>query len=506
MARALQQLLNNSSPTFSSSLQALERSTGHAGVDVRLIADVLEKSHAVMRRLGLDTSDTTARELYMALNSYIAREPDVSMFFDADYLLWGASDGIVSLNLIDIVENFHHHLPYEQRSVTHAQRALRGELLARYHEHPATSEQTTHEHATIAGIAVSDDKHHITVKDFSSKEVHVDVSDGPYILAAGDIFSDAFIKLNEDVARVDTDQDGSKRISLPLGTKPPYDKVDIVKAVGPAPNAAVAFARLGLAAGLDSFVGDDATGQEAIEHLRSEGVSTEDMLVEEGLKTSYYFVLRYGAERTILVKNEQFDYVWEAPKRTPDWIYLALMSDASWQYHTDLLQYLENNPDIKLAFQPGTFHFEWGVEKLKGIYARSYIIVMNREEAVEVTGASYDDLPALMDALHALGPHIVVITDGPHGSYASYDFKRVRIDNYPDPAPPLDRTGAGDAFASTIVAALAQGESMDTALSWAPINSMNVVQHLGAQKGLLHKQEILEYLAKAPEDYGVKSL
>jgi hypothetical protein len=45
---------------------------------------------------------------------------------------------------------------------------------------------------------------------------------------------------------------------------------------------------------------------------------------------------------------------------------------------------------------------------------------------------------------------------------------------------------------------------MDTALTWAPINSMNVVQHLGAQAGLLSKDKIQEFLAAAPNDYGVK--
>lgn len=128
---------------------------------------------------------------------------------------------------------------------------------------------------------------------------------------------------------------------------------------------------------------------------------------------------------------------------------------------------------------------------------------MNREEAVDVTGKSYDSLRDLANGLHDLGPQIVVITDGPNGSYASYDWKFVTIPNYPDPGPPVDRTGAGDAFASTIVAALALGESMDTALTWAPINSMNVVQEVGAQTGLLSVDKIKEHLKKAPEDYRV---
>lgn len=325
----------------------------------------------------------------------------------------------------------------------------------------------------------------------------------PYILSIGDIFSDAFIALDEDVVRVEVDEKGEKRMSLPLGSKPPYKDVEIVKGVGPAPNAAVAVARLGVKSGLMAYLGNDQVGQEAIEYLHTEKILTDTMSVQDGLKTSYYFVLRVGAERTILVKNEKFNYQWVEPTEEPDWIYLALLSEDSWQLHEDLLAYLEAHPNVKLAFQPGTFHFKWGIEKLAGIYRRSHIIVVNREEAVDITGRSYDSIHDLAYGLHDLGPEKVVITDGPNGSYASYDFKLVTIPNYPDVGPPVDRTGAGDAFASTIVAALASGESMDTALTWAPINSANVVQEIGAQAGLLRRSDIEIRLAEAPEWYRV---
>jgi len=72
---------------------------------------------------------------------------------------------------------------------------------------------------------------------------------------------------------------------------------------------------------------------------------------------------------------------------------------------------------------------------------------------------------------------------------------------YPDPAPPVDRTGAGDSFSSTFTAAIALGNDLPTALSWGPINSMNVVQHIGAQKGLLSREKLEEHLKNAPKDY-----
>lgn len=323
----------------------------------------------------------------------------------------------------------------------------------------------------------------------------------PYILAIGDIVTDAFIKLKDDEARIDTDPDGSERLSLPFGSKPPYDHVDIIQAVGPSPNASVSFARLGARSGLMAYMGDDLPGKEMLAYLGEQSVDTSTISVAEGTKSNYWYVLRYGAERTILVKNEKYEYTWQEPNEVPDWIYLSALDEASWELHLEILDYLRKHPDTKLVFQPGTFHFKWGAKKLAEVYARSHMTVMNKEEAADVTGRNVEDIEDLFDGLHNLGPEIVVITDGPHGSYASDGKKVISIPNYPDPKPPTDRTGAGDAFASTITAALAQGESLETALTWAPINSMNVCQHLGAQAGLLNKEQILSLLASAPDEY-----
>jgi 2-dehydro-3-deoxygluconokinase len=129
------------------------------------------------------------------------------------------------------------------------------------------------------------------------------------------------------------------------------------------------------------------------------------------------------------------------------------------------------------------------------------LVVVNREEAVLITHGDYDDLHGLMDTLHSYGPKIVVITDGPAGAYASDGKDRFKMPPYPDPKPPYERTGAGDAFASTFVAAIISGFNVEGALQWAPINSMNVVQHVGAQEGLLTETQMEEYLKNAPERY-----
>lgn len=324
----------------------------------------------------------------------------------------------------------------------------------------------------------------------------------PRVLAVGDIITDYFIKLPEDVASIQsfTDDEGTW-LKFPLGAKLPYVEAETVPAVECSPNAAVSMSRLGLTAVLMSWLGDDGPGHDMIKYLEEQGVGTEELVVEKGKKTNRHFVVRYGPERTKFQDFEGYSYEWHDPRQRPDWLYLGVLGKKTWPLHMSMLQYLESNPDIKLAFQPGMFHLEWGAERMKDFYRRSEVVVLNREEAVEVTGGDHADVHDLIDKLHALGPRIVAVTDGPDGAYASDGENRFSMPLYPDPAPPVDRTGAGDAFASTFVAALAQGHDLESALRRAPINSMAVCQKLGAQAGLLTEKEIEEWLHKAPESY-----
>ncbi|MGB3945872.1 MAG: carbohydrate kinase family protein [Candidatus Saccharimonadales bacterium] len=493
----LTEVLSNSHLLLARTIADFEKASGNSGVDTRLIADMRETAHSVMRAVNVDPADTTAEELYHALNSIID-SGKLALLANTQFVLLPFTEGPISFNILDVIENAHHQLPFGRRRVDHAQRQLRMEIIRRYAEHDRTSDELIHNLAAEVGLKREEDAHHHDVEYGPGAE---EPTPRPRVLMIGDIFTDAFIKLNESSAKIIKEDDGKEWLALPFGQKPPYDSVDIVRSVGPSPNAAVSASRLGLDASLMAWVGSDDVGVEALQHLKNEKISVDSMVVEKDKLTSYWYVLRYGADRTMLVKSEKYRYEWQAPSIKPEWIYLSYIGADSWPLHESLISYLNENKDIKLAFQPGTFHFKWGIEKLKAVYERSHIVVMNREEAVDVTGRSYDDLQSLAEGLHELGPEIAVITDGPNGSYASYDGKMVTIPNYPDPADPLDRTGAGDAFASTIVSALALGEKMDDALTWAPINSMSVVQQLGAQAGLLSRDEIMRHLQNAPSDY-----
>lgn len=494
MAKALQDLLSNNHPLFLTTIQRLEHAAGNSGVDIRLIADITHAAHGVMRDLGLDTADTTSVELYKALTAAAASGRADGLLADTHYVLINLGDGPISFNIHDVVDNYHHELDFAHRTITRAQLHLRSEIVKRYADHDRTDNKI------VTALAAEIGLESMNPTDTAPTTESTDTQ--PYILAIGDIFTDAFITLGDDTAKIIKEGD-MEWLAVPFGRKPPYERVDIVKSVGPSPNVAVAIARLGYNAGLMAWVGGDATGVEAIEHLHGEKVKTESVIVEQDKATSYWYVLCYKADRTMLVKSEKYRYEWQDPATKPEWIYLAYLGEDSWPLHEGLLDYLERNPDVNFALQPGTFQFKWGLEKMRNLYGRSRIVLMNREEAMDVTGLPHDSVKDLAKGLHDLGPEIVVITDGPAGSYVSQNGKLFTIPNYPDPAPPLERTGAGDAFSSTFVAAIAAGESVETALAWAPINSMNVVQHVGAQAGLLSLDDIKKYLAEAPDDYKV---
>ena len=265
----------------------------------------------------------------------------------------------------------------------------------------------------------------------------------------------------------------------------------------------MAFSRLGLKTSFVTNVGGDQHGRDIIAALHKNSVDIQFVRINPSKLSNYHYVLWYKDERTILIKHEEYDYRW--PHLTlaekPKWLYFSSISAKAIPYHDLVVEWLDEHKDVRLAFQPGTFQMQAGVERLKKIYERTEVLILNREEAVLVSGGDYKDIHGLLDKLHSLGPKTIVITDGPAGAYASDGDKRLKMPLYPDPKPPFERTGAGDAFASTFVAALIKGNTLEGALQWAPINSMSVVQKVGAQAGLLNEHELDEFLKKAPEWY-----
>jgi len=323
-------------------------------------------------------------------------------------------------------------------------------------------------------------------------------------LSIGDIVVDDFIRIKDAEATCDLDQENCK-LCVRFGDKVPFEFHDVLYAVGNSANAAVSAARLGLNSATLGVVGNDEHGKKCIETIAGNKVSTEYVETDPTLPTNYHYVLWYGPERTILVKHAPYERHLPKDLVPPKWIYLTSLGSNTESFHHEIAEWLKNHPETKLAFQPGTFQMLLGKEKLSDIYKMSEVFFCNYEEAQRILGNKETDVKKQMESLSALGPKIVVVTDGYKGAYArDVDGTCWFMPIYPH--EPKERTGAGDAFASTVTSCLALGKTLEEALMWAPINAMSVTQETGAQKGLISQDKIMEYLKNAPADYKPKKI
>ncbi len=333
-------------------------------------------------------------------------------------------------------------------------------------------------------------------------------------LAIGDIVTEPFIRLLDAEATCDIDEENCK-LCVRFGDKVPYESAELIRAVGNSANAAVSAARLGVKSYLMSYIGDDEIGKGNLEELKKNNVHTDYMVTAPGYESNFHYVLWYGVERTILVKHTEFPYSFPMDLPPPKWIYFSSLAANTEKYHGEIAEYLVAHPEVKLVFQPGTFQMKLGVKKLKAIYEHTTVFSCNVEEAeriLKAEGKNLDGIVAssieskkkLMDMLTELGPKQILLTDGIKGAYAYDGEKYYFMPVYPH--EPFERTGAGDAFTSTFASALVLGKSFAEALTWAPINAMSVTLQVGAQKGLLSREKLEEYIKNAPEDYKVKEI
>lgn len=325
-------------------------------------------------------------------------------------------------------------------------------------------------------------------------------------LAIGDSVIDDFIRLKDASVHCDIDTENCT-ISLRWGDKVPFESSTIIYGVGNAANAAVSAARLGVNAGLISDIGTDERGDKVLAHFQRERLDMSHITRHENIPTNYHYVLWYENERTILVKQNPYPYQFPKHIVEPKAVYFSSIGQDAEEYREDIITYLERHPNVFFTFQPGVFEIKQGAERFARFYARANLCVCNKEESARILGLTGEhDIKALLSGMRALGPRIAIITDGINGAYADDGMHVLFAPVHPDGLTPFERTGAGDAFSSTVTTSLVLGTPLSEALLWGAVNAGSVVQKIGAQEGLLSREELLARLKDAPEEFKSKQI
>lgn len=287
-------------------------------------------------------------------------------------------------------------------------------------------------------------------------------------------------------------------IAFSYGEKIPVKNLEF-SVGGNAANNAVGVSRLGLNVGIVLTLGDDSVGAMIIQKLKEEGVDLTYVIQQPSTASNYSTIVNYSGERTIFTYHAPRSYEFPVSLPTPAWVYLTSMGESFKPFYNHFEHYLKINPQIKLAFNPGSWQIRSGLSGIGEILKSTYLIFVNREEAEKLTNLTETDGKEkdLLTALCRLGPKVCVITDGAKGAFA-YDSlvgKYIRVGIMPIDA--YERTGAGDSFGSGCLSALIKGKSLDEALLWGVVNSASVIGYTGSQKGLLRESEIPQWLTRA---------
>jgi len=282
-----------------------------------------------------------------------------------------------------------------------------------------------------------------------------------------------------------------KGLCVPLGSKMKMDDTSFAMG-GCGTNAAVTFSRQGLKVAYLGLIGKDCFGQTVKHELSAQGVSPDLLIETDKCSTAFSVILSLPKTgRSILKKlgacHEMTDADFDFDKIKTKWIYAGSLSGESYKSLDKLFEFAKKNK-IKMAISPvGQSQLTKGLEKTRGLLDKIDILILNQEEAARLAQIDFKKEDDIFRRLDELVNGIVVMTKGPQGVVVS-DGEYHYSAGIPESGI-VDRTGAGDAFASAFLAGYIEKQDIVHAIQLATANATSVLQKMGAVNGLLKKGE-----------------
>ncbi|MCD8506980.1 carbohydrate kinase family protein [Candidatus Woesebacteria bacterium] len=297
-------------------------------------------------------------------------------------------------------------------------------------------------------------------------------------ISIGSATLDVFLKSAQFTVKEESD--GEEYLQLLHGSKMNAEDFAL-QSGGGATNTAVGLSRLGLRSSVIAELGTDLPAKVIIAELQEENVDTSLLIQEPDENTAISALLIDSSGDRSVVTARGAAYM-----LTPDDLPLAKMK-AHWIH----ISSIGNTEVVKTIAQHCKKHrirFSWnpGGKELKAIENGSLhlteiypdTLFLNEEEAEIIRSAGYD--------LETGGSRIV-ITEGERGGQYYEHGTWNRFDSQPTEI--VQATGAGDAFATGVIAATLHDRLSPEAMQWGAKNAASVVRSMGAKTGLLRQSD-----------------
>lgn len=306
-----------------------------------------------------------------------------------------------------------------------------------------------------------------------------------HVLVVGSSVIDLFLTLDPLHFEIN-----DKKVLLSLGDKVPSD-IKKLALGGNGANASVGLTRLEIPTTFYTYLGGDVLSTEIQNKLTSEGVALKAQ--RDSGNTSISLIFDFETDRIIFTHHEKREHNFSFNEKGFDYVYLHSIGEPWTDAYREVLEYVKSN-NIPLAFSPGSHQIEEAGDAFMDALKSSKIYFSNREEAAKIVGADpKSEIKDLLSKIKELGPQIVSITDGAEGAYAMDESNNTYYIKA-SPAKGVEKTGAGDAYASAFFAAILHGQNIAAAMSWGVLNAAGVMGQIGAQTGLLTKNALDEEL------------
>lgn len=314
-------------------------------------------------------------------------------------------------------------------------------------------------------------------------------------ISIGDAAVDTFLWVHEAEVNCEIDKPNCKLL-INYASKSLVDKLQ-TSIGGNSCNNATALARLGKKVAYFGISGDDSNSQKVKSGMGGEGVDVSLVQTLPGKGCNYATIIIYQGERTELVYHDAHEYVLPDNFPVVPYLYISSVGENYENFYRQIIDYVQKNK-TKLVFNPSSHELRKPLETFEPLLRSSYVLVANKEEVEHILGypRGVSDIKVLLEGWRKFGNKFAVITDGTKGSYCFDGEKYYSLglfDKFKDQA--VQQTGAGDAYAAGFMEAVMEDLPAPEAMRWGTLNAGSVVTKIGAQTGLLHLDEMKEYLS-----------